>query len=220
MGLVGLFLGFVGATDSYQYALPLRLGSWLGLCLVAGVIAITIERAVAGFGLRARSELVSWAVLTAALAIAMVPVIFLANATGNHTPIAGLPIFTLNSFAISAALVALRPVEGALFALSSEASAPLPLTGQVVPQEASEPRIFFRLSPGLKAARLLALKSEGHYLKVITDHGSELILMRLKDALEKVQPLDGMQVHGSWWLARQSGLEQHSSDGRIEIRLD
>ena len=220
MGLGGLFLGFIGATDSYQYALPLRLAFWLGLCLVAGLIAITIERAVAGFGLRSRRFLVWWAVLTAALAIAMVPVIFLVNATGSRSPIADLPVFTLNSFAISAALVALRLVVGALLSPSSESQELALGPGRDPSPDDPRPRILTRLNPGLQSARLLALKSEGHYLQVITDQGSELILMRLKDAIEEVQPLEGMQVHRSWWLARQSGLEQRTNDSRIEIRLD
>ena len=223
MGLGGLFLGYVGATDSYELPLALRLGLWLGLCAIAGIIAITIEGAVAGSGLRTRNPLAWWALLTTGLAITMVPVIFLVNSTGGYSPIADLGLFTLNSFAISAALVAFRLLIGRMLSPAVAAS-PEPASAsepQVEEQSAAErPRLFDRLAPGLQSGRLLALKSEGHYLKVYTDQGSELILMRLKDAIAETEPVAGMQVHRSWWLARRSPIERRTTDGRIELRLD
>ncbi|MEM7780003.1 MAG: LytTR family DNA-binding domain-containing protein [Pseudomonadota bacterium] len=216
MGLGGLLLGFVGATDSYELPLVLRLALWLGLCAVGGVIAITIEKATIGFGLRPRNLLVWWALLTATLAIAMVPVIFLVNSSGSYSQFANLPLFTINSFAISAALVAVRLVVGRL--LPATTSAHSDAFAEAAPQ--TSPRLLERLKPGLQSANLLALKSEGHYLKVYTDQGSELILMRLKDAIGETEPTQGMQVHRSWWLARQSGLERRNNEGRLELKLD
>lgn len=214
MGLGGLFLGFVGATDSYQYPLVLRLGFWLGLCAVAGIIAITIEAALARFGLRSRVLVLWWAALTLGLATAMLPVIFLVNSTGAYSPIADLPIFALNSIAISGALTALRLAIGAL------------LPGGVTEQDEATtapgltPTILARLAPARRTSRLLALKSEGHYLKVYTDQGSELVLMRLKDAIAESAPVEGMQVHRSWWIARAAVLDQRRREGRTELKLD
>lgn len=218
MGAGGLFLGFVGAADSYQYSLLLRLCFWLGLCSVAGLIAITIEGAMTLFGLRSSNPIVWWAALTSTLAIAMVPVIFLVNSTGSYSPIADLPVFTLNSFAISGALVALRLIVGTMLSRSDTAT-----DTQVTVEEkqsAQKPAILKRLNPSLMAGQLLALKSEGHYLRVYTDRGSELILMRLKDAIPETGPIEGMQVHRSWWLARRNGMERRSIDGRIELKID
>lgn len=219
IGLGGLLLGYVGATDSYELPLSLRLGLWLGLCAVAGVIAITIERAATGSGMRSRSIVAWWALLTTSLAIAMVPVIFLVNSTGSYSPIADLPLFALNSFAISAALVAFRLLIGTVLSRSAPVAAPEPVEADEAVGE-ERPRLLERLKPGLRSAQLLALKSEGHYLKVFTDQGSELILMRLKDAIPETEPAEGMQVHRSWWLARRSGLERRNQDGRIELKLD
>ena len=214
MGLGGLLLGFIGATDSYELPLALRLSLWMGLCAVAGIIAITIERAVAGSSLRPRSAAVWWVVLTISLAAAMVPVIFLVNSTGSYSPIADLPLFALNSLAISAALVAFRLLIGTVLSRSTPVAS-------AAPAEAVEalPRLLERLQPSMQTARILALKSEGHYLRVFTDKGSDLILMRLKDAIPETAPIDGMQVHRSWWLAKRAGMERRNTDGRIELKL-
>ncbi len=217
MGLGGLFLGLVGATDSYEYALPLRLSIWLGLCAVGGLIAITIERALAGFGLRSKRAVIWWAALTLALAVAMVPVIFLVNSTGSASPIASLPMFAFNSLAISAALVGFRLLIGALLA---DRAGPDRSADEVLSTATQRPRLLDRLEPALQTARLIALKSEGHYLKVLTDRGSQLILMRLKDAIAETSPVEGMQVHRSWWIARQDGIERRSAEGRLELKLD
>jgi len=218
MGLGGLLLGYVGATDSYGLPITLRLGLWLGLCAVGGLIAITIEFAAAGLGLRSRNGLVWWAVLTLGLAVAMVPVIFLVNSSGTASQMPNLGLFTLNSFAISAALVAFRMLVGSALTRSLPLAANADTSGDIDTQVS--PRLLERLSPALKSAQLLALKSDGHYLRVYTDQGSELILMRLKDAMGETAPVDGMQVHRSWWLARRSGMERRSTDGRIELKLD
>ncbi|NQX95687.1 MAG: LytTR family transcriptional regulator [Erythrobacter sp.] len=220
MGLGGLFLGFVGATDSYELPLFLRLGLWLGLCSVAGVIAITIERAVMNTRLRSRSVFTQWAVLTASLAIAMVPVIFLVNSTGSYSPIASLPQFTINSFVISAALVAFRLLIGALLAGSVSSGSTSEMAEDAQEFTEPPPKLLERLKPGLQNAKLLALKSDGHYLRVFTDQGSELILMRLKDAMGETAPVEGMQVHRSWWLARRPQIERSTKDGRIELKRD
>ncbi|MEM9085972.1 MAG: LytTR family transcriptional regulator DNA-binding domain-containing protein [Pseudomonadota bacterium] len=223
MGLGGLLLGYVGATDSYELPLLVRLSLWLGLCAVGGVIAVTIERAAVGSGLQSRSFLFWWILLTAGLAVAMIPVIFLVNSSGSYSQFANLPLFALNSFAISAALVAFRLLIGTLpvSKVPDEKAADDQSDQAWSAEQAPErPLLLGRLTAGLQSARLLALKSEGHYLKVFTDQGSELILMRLKDALAETGPVEGMQVHRSWWLARREGIERRNRDGRIELKLD
>jgi hypothetical protein len=48
---------------------------------------------------------------------------------------------------------------------------------------------------------LLALEADGHYLRVHTDAGSDLVLYRLSDAMRELGPQAGAQVHRSWWVA-------------------
>ena len=52
-----------------------------------------------------------------------------------------------------------------------------------------------------KRGKLLCLEMDDHYLKVYTDKGHHLILMRFKDALTLLEPYDGLQTHRSWWVA-------------------
>lgn len=58
-----------------------------------------------------------------------------------------------------------------------------------------------KLPESLKDTQLIALKAEDHYLRVITDGGSALILMKFDDALAALNGYPGIQTHRSWWLA-------------------
>lgn len=60
---------------------------------------------------------------------------------------------------------------------------------------------FFRRIPPALGRDLLALEMEDHYLRIHTMVGSDLILLRLRDALAELGPSRGRQVHRSWWVA-------------------
>lgn len=62
------------------------------------------------------------------------------------------------------------------------------------------PRILARL-PRDKRGRLLALSVADHYVEVLTDKGTELVLMRLADAMDETGDVAGLQVHRSHWVA-------------------
>lgn len=58
-----------------------------------------------------------------------------------------------------------------------------------------------RHAPSLASHKLLALEGEDHYLRVHTDGGSALVLMRLRDAVAALGDSAGWQPHRSFWLA-------------------
>jgi len=60
---------------------------------------------------------------------------------------------------------------------------------------------FMTLLPPDKQGRLLLLKSELHYLQVVTDQGSALILYNLGDAIAQLPATQGLMVHRSYWVA-------------------
>lgn len=62
------------------------------------------------------------------------------------------------------------------------------------------PALLARL-PLSKRGALLALSSEDHYTRVITDKGEELLLIRLSDAIIETAPVQGVQIHRSHWVA-------------------
>ena len=80
------------------------------------------------------------------------------------------------------------------------------------PANAAEPRIFARI-PGRLGRDLLALQAEDHYVRVHTAAGSDLLLMRMADAIAETDGVDGLRVHRSWWVARQA-VESARSEGR------
>lgn len=214
-GLGGLFLGLVGATGSYDYPILFRVLFWIGMCAVGGLFALAIEAALDRFAPRLVNPAGWWFAMTIVLAAAMVPVIFLANSGGGRAPIEGLPMFVGNSIVISGALVLLRMVAGLL--LHGRAGA-VETVGQA--GAAQRAGVLERLAPGLRGARLMALQSEGHYVRVHTDLGSELVLVRLRDAMAETAPVEGMQVHRSWWVARQGFAREVRLNGKLALELE
>lgn len=63
-----------------------------------------------------------------------------------------------------------------------------------------------RLPAKYRSAKLYAVSSEDHYLRVHTSLGEALILVRLADAVELLEGADRLQVHRSWWVAG-AGIE-------------
>ena len=81
------------------------------------------------------------------------------------------------------------------------------------------PRLADRLPRHLRDATIHALQAEDHYLRVHTDAGSELILMRLGDAIPELAPIEGARTHRSWWVARAAVQSATRKDGRAELTL-
>lgn len=82
-----------------------------------------------------------------------------------------------------------------------------------------EQRFRDRLPQHLHDAQLLALQSEDHYLRVHTDLGDTLILMRLTDAIAELAEVPGGQTHRSWWVARDAVLKSTRGDGKAVLTL-
>jgi len=79
-------------------------------------------------------------------------------------------------------------------------------------------RFLDRIPPALGRG-ILYLENEDHYIRVHTDHGSALILMRMRDAVAELAALDGAQVHRSWWVARNAVRDVVRRDRAILLRL-
>lgn len=76
-----------------------------------------------------------------------------------------------------------------------------------------------RLKPGLRNAVILALEAEDHYVRVHTAQGSELILIRLADAIAEMGGVEGARTHRSWWVARAAVTESRRAEGRATLTL-
>lgn len=87
------------------------------------------------------------------------------------------------------------------------------------PQTATPfPRLVGRLPPQLRSD-LIAISVEDHYVRVFTRVGNALLLMRLSDAIAETEPLDGVQIHRSWWVARSAikHLRRHGRTGTVVL---
>jgi DNA-binding LytR/AlgR family response regulator len=85
--------------------------------------------------------------------------------------------------------------------------------------DAPAPRFLARLPPRLAGAELYAVEAEDHYLRLHTSQGQDLILMRLSDAIEELEGLEGAQTHRSWWVARAAVADAERLDGRAVLTL-
>ncbi len=84
-----------------------------------------------------------------------------------------------------------------------------------------KPTFQSRVRPD-RDGELLALQADGHYLRVYTSNGHDLILYRFGDALAELDDTQGMRVHRSWWVAeraitRQTGGEKLTLVNGLEV---
>jgi DNA-binding LytR/AlgR family response regulator len=71
----------------------------------------------------------------------------------------------------------------------------------------------------LRRAEIWALQAEDHYLRVHTSLGSDLILMRLSDAIAELDGVEGAQTHRSWWVAKAAVTDAKRIDERAVLTL-
>ncbi|HWJ94374.1 MAG TPA: LytTR family DNA-binding domain-containing protein, partial [Telluria sp.] len=81
------------------------------------------------------------------------------------------------------------------------------------------PAPFYERIPSHLGRQLLALGAEDHYLRVMTAQGSDLILMRMADAIRELGDGTGLQVHRSWWVALDAVTEIRRDGGRTALVL-
>jgi DNA-binding LytR/AlgR family response regulator len=87
-------------------------------------------------------------------------------------------------------------------------------------QTSLPPAFAARLPLRLRNGRLRAISAEDHYLRVHTDLGSELVLMRMADAATLLDAYPGARVHRSWWVARHAVVASRSSNGTMVLDVE
>ena len=232
MTVIGLFLGILGPFGSSGLPLPVRLLSWLAFAYVGYACY------------RPLAPMVDWAERTLALprtglwvagvAIATVPMTVAVQALGNLShPFRwpGLEIALTSYFyvlVVGGAVTLLFNMlaarreridkEAATAAANVAISADAPAMPRQDPSFAPTPSnpLLDQLPPAL-GSDIIALEMEDHYVRVHTALGSEMVLMRLRDAMAHVGHIEGRQVHRSWWVARLA-VDDVKREGR-NVRL-
>lgn len=78
---------------------------------------------------------------------------------------------------------------------------------------------FMALLPLDKRGTLYCLEMSDHYLKVYTDKGHHLLLMRFKDALVRLNQYPGFQTHRSWWVATNAIIKVNKKGRKLSLQL-
>lgn len=80
------------------------------------------------------------------------------------------------------------------------------------------PRLIERIPPAQRAA-IIALRAEDHYVRIYTDAGEALTLLRLGDAIRMAAPTAGIRVHRSNWIADRavSGFRRTGHTGIVTL---
>ncbi len=172
-----------------------RFAYWLAICFptyAAGVIiAVLMDRRRADRP-KPLPEAAFVALQAIATGVAVSALVLAVNfvAFGWWPDSSEAPVFFATIFAISLIVTVVLHV----------ARSPGAKAGPVAPAVPAPPSILDRL-PFDKRGTLLALSVEDHYVRVRTAAGSEMLLMRLTDAIREVGDTPGAQVHRSHWVS-------------------
>jgi hypothetical protein len=206
----GLVMAVLGPFQTADRPFPERLIYWQA-CIVGGaMIGVAIDELVRR---RARAF---WPRLIAASVLMTAPVTLLVVAVDHVMYDQGPPNPAINGLAFQVFVVSF-----AVMTLRQLAWAHSVAPAQAADAPGEDPLRAFRqrLSAKRRAARLIAVEAEDHYLRVHTDAGDELITARFGDALSELAAAPGFQTHRSWWVAADAIEDVRWLRGRGEARL-
>lgn len=217
MVALGLLIGLLGPFGTFGNPPAQRLLSWV-VWLLTGYIFFRPTGIVATWLCEA-TGLPRFAGTLLALVVASVPVTLVITMIAMRMSFAealrwsGFWTMYLYIWVVSAVVAAAMT---ALFGRSAAAAPKVAPPGEpaVPAAPAAEPIPALPLPPGFGAIR--ALKGEDHYVRIIGDAREELVLMRMRDAIERLGPADGLRVHRSWWVAR-GAVASVRRDGRTAV---
>jgi len=185
-GLASLICVVVRPFETDGLGLVQAIAYWFGINAIATSLMFGILR---GFRARMTDHFVQIALMgSAVFALLFSPILILVNQSLFDTS-ASIGVF-ISNFAIALLVFAIVWI-----AISWRPS-----------QAETRVSTFQNRLTKHRNATLWAISAQDHYLDVQTDQGSELILMRLSDAIRELESFDGIQTHRSHWIAR-AGLD-------------
>ena len=236
MTAIGLFLAVIGPFGSIEQPLSMRLITWLSFAYLGYAIYSPM-----GFFVNRLHDALDLPILPlwiAAAAVATVPmtaVIYLVQFMPNWPKVPPLDEALTSYFYVFAIGGAVTLLFNFLGPRASAVRHQAPQTPQSMAEtKLAEPAAtsvaapppaaviapanpLFDQLPAALGSDVIALEMEDHYVRVHTSLGSELVLMRLRDAMIHVGDIEGRQVHRSWWVARLA-VEDVRREGR-NVRL-
>lgn len=208
----GVFLGVVGAFGTFQAApLPSRVAGWVIMLWVGTAIFPVIATVAVIKGRDWRMPI--WLTLPVSIAIGSVPMTFAANLVTRWLIQSHGQWNWLWSY--GQVVVVALPIVGAYVALRETLTRrPAPAASGREPAR-PDPALLARL-PARLGRDLLCLEMEDHYVRAHTALGSDLMLMRMRDAVALLEGMEGIRVHRSWWVASHA-VESYAAAGRRTV---
>ncbi|WP_428060839.1 LytTR family DNA-binding domain-containing protein [Brevundimonas sp.] len=211
----GAFLAVTGAFGTSGAPFGPRLAYWVLVMVTGGLWGHLCGALVSRFLDMDERPWLNIAVMTAVITGPLSVLVWAATGlffAQRLYPLAALPQLVLPVLIVTAAVTTLNVFLGRAHPVQTHA----PPTSE----PARPARFLDRLPLRLKGATIRAVQAEDHYLRIHTDRGSDLILMRLSDAVEELEGLEGAQTHRSWWVARDAVRGVERGDGRATLTLD
>jgi DNA-binding LytR/AlgR family response regulator len=224
--IAAVFMAIIGALGTDAAALPVRLSYWLAVMLAGSALGSLVTFAVRSWGRLRRNLLAEGALVAAAISLPLTAVVIVAgqlafgvSALGVAEILVTWAVVLMVSSLMTAINYATAPTAVLPAATAAAAPAAAAPVAAVAPPAEAPPRILARLPIRLRHARLLALEAEDHYLRVYTDAGSDLILLRLVDAIAETDGIDGARCHRSWWVARAAVIAVIRDGARVGLNI-
>lgn len=210
-GLMAVVLAAAGGFGTEAMPLTSRLVYWVGLMgLGVAVGRLGARRLVPRAWFETRPFLVG-ALMVFAIGLPMTLFAALANFVfrGRRMGLAELADIAPSVLATTGGMVILA------FMIQARAGAET----HTAPAGAPPARFLARLTGRLAGAELWAVEAQDHYLRLHTSAGSDLILMRLADAVAELEGIEGARTHRSWWVARAAVRTVERAEGRAVLTL-
>jgi hypothetical protein len=216
-GAVGAALGMIGPFNTYGFGAGPRMAYWISFILLG--YAIFRPLIIVSNWLAAQVTLPRWMVRGLALCLASLPMALLvAWVIMGFDIVRALHHPGLFDFYWQVLLI------GVLVNWLFDSVFGPPHPGPVVTEPAAKatessplqdiaPAPVFAARLPIGFGPLLALKSEDHYVRAYSNTRDVLVLMRLRDAIAEMEEGTGLQVHRSWWVAR-DGIARQERSGR------
>ncbi|MDO9370557.1 MAG: LytTR family DNA-binding domain-containing protein [Sphingopyxis sp.] len=216
MVALGLLVGLLGPFGTFAAPPAQRMLSWV-IWLLAGYAFFRPTGVVAGWLCEA-TGLPHLAGKLLALVVACVPLTLIVTmmamrmSFGDALRWPGFWTMYLYIWVIAVvASITMAAIFGRRGHLAVAPEPPAP-SGPMRPAEPAAPAL--PLPPGFGPVR--ALKGEDHYVRIIGERSEEMVLMRMRDAIDRLGNDDGLRVHRSWWVARDA-VASVRRDGRTAI---
>ncbi|MFM7378290.1 MAG: LytTR family DNA-binding domain-containing protein [Erythrobacter sp.] len=231
-------LAVLGAMNTGQAPFGYRLLYWASVIMPGSLLGIAVQTAVSAWGALNGRRWTEIAVVALLVSVPHTFMVIVATALffgldaitpgvvvffGLTVLMVALVLTTINHLAAPLAAEPAYPYASEVPAerqVRETVPEPAPGVAPSLPALPELPELIAeKLTMRLRQARLIAIEAEDHYLRIHTDAGSDLVLMRMTDACALLPEAAGARVHRSWWAARAAVETLARREGKAELTL-